>query len=342
MSFDYSTFLIYLGVILMCIGFWYILYGKFAEQDHKIETMCELVSTMAQDLQMIKMQNAVDKIQHTLNMNAATSTQSAVVPSTEHINIDISENNTCYSGSNTCSIQPFVSSSSVNKIVVSDDDDTEFDTDEENEDIEDIKEDDSTRSDELSVYDDEVDEDIREIEQINDNCSEISIDEELGEVETKHIEVDLSLDNDFETHSEQTHKNTETQHIVVNKLQTRASPSPEPFVLEEDPKLIVEESLPEPELFIPVVEQIPHDHEHQHEHHHEHVKNSEHISNEDVDISNGDYSRLNVSQLRKLVTDRGLSTHATKLKKTELLSLLSPSVKTDVLHNDNGIIEVSM
>ena len=52
-------------------------------------------------------------------------------------------------------------------------------------------------------------------------------------------------------------------------------------------------------------------------------------NNEDTDISdsledfNGDYSKLNVTQLRKIVTDRGLSTHSTKLKKTELLQLLS-------------------
>jgi hypothetical protein len=43
---------------------------------------------------------------------------------------------------------------------------------------------------------------------------------------------------------------------------------------------------------------------------------------DDLEDFNGDYSKLNVSQLRKIVTDRGLSTHATKLKKTEMLQLL--------------------
>jgi len=326
MSFDYSTFLIYLGVILMCVGFWYILYGKFAEQDHKIETMCELVHTMAQDLQMIKMQNAVDKIQHTLNMNASPQqAPSSVAPSTEHITIDISGGESCYVGSNTCSIPT--------KIVVSDDDDTEFDTDEEREDV---NEDDSIQSsesseessdDEQSVdYDDEA---VVEVEQNDETRSEVSIDDELGESETKHIEVDLSLDNHLEEKEE--------PHIVVNKLQTRASPSPVPFILE--PLLDnVEESLPEMGLFVPIEDSIPHDHEH----HHDHGKHSEHSSNEEVDISNGDYSRLNVTQLRKLVTDRGLSTHATKLKKTELLSLLSQSSKSDGVHHETGVIDISM
>jgi hypothetical protein len=44
---------------------------------------------------------------------------------------------------------------------------------------------------------------------------------------------------------------------------------------------------------------------------------------ENMEDFNGDYSKLNVTQLRNLVTFRGLSSHASKLKKTELLQLLT-------------------
>ena len=124
--------------------------------------------------------------------------------------------------------------------------------------------------------------------------------------ETKHIDI-----RELPATIELKESNETSPHIVVNKLDVTASPIP--FTLEEN----VEMSTSSFTDIQPTSVNKP-----------KKTKQSRSVSAEDgenienLEDFNGDYSKLNVTQLRKLVVDRGLSSHAKKLKKNELLQLL--------------------
>lgn len=311
-------------VIVGVLG--YLISRKFQEQNHKIATMCELVTTMAQDLQMLKMQNAVDKIQHTLNVQSGG--VGHLLP-TER-NQEVCESVADFDKLN------YEPSSIQHKIVVSDDEESYGDEEEE----EDVDVDDETSASTLEEFDNlegeeyESDDDI-EITEINETQEpesaesvDILLDEEFP-AETKHIDIIMDAEEIVDHRQQHHHESDSHPHIVVNKLGSIASPIPfpldepehenEPIELSATPTFtnnpMAAESLTKPKKSkqsrtSTAADEIA-----------EGVDGLENFT--------GDYSRLNVGQLRKLVTDRGLSTHATKLKKTELLQLLGGVVELD-------------
>lgn len=316
-----------LGIILVILGILgFLISRKFQEQNHKITTMCELVTTMAQDLQMLKMQNAVDKIQHSLHAQSATGGAAVAMGGfhAENAGLDHTLNVYLNDGSN----------SSHQKIVVSDDE-ASFEDSEEEEDVDDnstleefeepVLDDDVEELEEhhLPEEEEEEEDDNIEITEIQDEENEdaLSLDNELGGgrvtvIETKHIDLREELDPVVMSPS------TEPS-IVVNKLQTTASPVP--FVSEEDEE---EEAL----LDVPSLSTSSATTGGGGSANHgitkpKKTKQSRSMTAEEANLENleeftGDFSKLNVNQLRNVVTQRGLSTHASKLKKTELLQLL--------------------
>lgn len=308
-SFSSSSFLC-LGITLVLIGILgYLISRKFQEQNHKITTMCELVTTMAQDLQMLKMQNAVDKIQNTLHTQSAGNlSQIPNLGTNDSIFVDR---------------LGYIAEQSNNKIVVSDDEESYGEDDESNgsslEDFDDMEE-----LDEEDVGEAEVDldldveveeEDDIEITEIFEPQTEvvnvdISIDEPV--VETKHIEINIEPETLVEHHAESDNH----PHIVVNKLDETFEESIELSTnnfTDNPPSNINKPKKSKPSRSLPAEDNVD--------------------SIENLENFTGDYSKLNVTQLRKLVTDRGLSTHATKLKKTDLLQLLGGGITVVELEN---------
>lgn len=316
-SFGSSSFLC-LGITLVLIGILgYLISRKFQEQNHKITTMCELVTTMAQDIQMIKMQSAVDKIQHTLSSQPQSSTinvcqlpngcstDAMLVDKLEYMNVDTS-----------------------NKIVVSDDEDSYGDDEEDDEEGSDA----STLENYEEEEEYELEEDDIEVTEIcetkDGDCAEAVIDIDMDmsleePAETKHIE--LAIEPEI---MEALQDASEHPHIVVNKLES--SPSPVPFELEENVDLSTNPVTENPlaSIFSSANKQkkprqsrsVPAD------------ETGEGLEN--LENFNGDYTKLNVAQLKKIVNDRGLSSHATKLKKTELLQLLGGGSSSAVVELD--------
>lgn len=309
-SFGSSSFFC-LGITLVLIGILgYLISRKFQEQNLKIATMCDLVTTMAQDLQMLKMQNAVDKLQHTLHTQSANN--SSQFPSvgggtTDGFIVDL----VSY-GNNDVDVS--------NKIVVSDDEESYLDDEDEDDD------DGSTLEefDEIQELDEaEMEADDIEITEISESVIPEIVNIEMSmdrPVLTKHIEMTIEP----EMLDEKNHSDQETHpHIIVNKLDT--TPSPVPFTLDE-PVDLSTNTFTDNQLFNVNKPKKS--------------KPSRSLSVEEtgdgldnLDNFSGDYSKLNVTQLRKIVTDRGLSTHATKLKKTELLQLLGGGVTVVELEN---------
>jgi hypothetical protein len=332
-SFSSSTFLC-LGIMLVIVGvLGYLISRKFQEQNHKIATMCELVTTMAQDLQMLKMQNAVDKIQHTLNGQGqsgggvGSGFGGNLLPAEKNQEVCERERVADFDKLN------YEPSSIQHKIVVSDDDasydEDDVDIDEDNDDSSTLEEFDNLEGDEYESDDDIEITEINEIqEQESAESVDILLDEEFS-AETKHIDIIMDAE-ELVDHRQQHHHDSDAHpHIVVNKLGPVASPIPfpldepehenEPIELSATPTFtnnpMIAESLTKPKKSKPSRTSTAAD---------EIAEGVDGLEN-----FTGDYSRLNVAQLRKLVTDRGLSTHATKLKKTELLQLLGGVVELE-------------
>jgi hypothetical protein len=352
-----------LGIILVIIGILgYLISRKFQEQNHKITTMCELVTTMAQDLQMLKMQNAVDKIQHSLHNqsissggNGASATAGNLTP------LALATTETAVNGGSgamnrTVDLLAYVGDS--HKIVVSDDEASFSDSDESdtNEEDDDEEDDESSTLEEFQpdVFDDQEGLRTSRYEESDDNI-EITELVELPPLlsrdgEEEQVEI-FMIYSEVEPYSEQLPEVVETKHIellmepiepvvfssemspphfepsvppaiVVNKLQ--ADESPIPFVLEEDLQNNGSISATAADGF----GSNTNNNQTNNAKPKKSTKQSRSMVSEEGNIENmedfnGDYSKLNVTQLKNLVTYRGLSSHASKLKKTELLQLLA-------------------
>lgn len=299
-SFSSSSF-ICLGVTLVLIGILgYLISKKFQDQNQKISAMCELVTTMAQDLQMIKMQNAVDKIQNSINNSSSHSSFSLSTNESGTPALQQKENDTVLVGEINC--REISSNDFQNKIVVSDDDYS-------------LDESDNESESSLEDFEEDVD---------NSSDDEIEITEVVMSDETpiKHIQLTLDIPAVSVHEEEETH----APPILVNKLENIEMTSinflDETVEVVEFHDMSTNEEKTNPSFSVEIKQKKS--------------KNSranlddvdEHTVSEDF---SGDYSKLNVSQLKKLVTERGLSSHATKLKKMELLQLLSGSSSVGVV-----------
>ena len=330
-----------LGIILVIIGILgYLISRKFQEQNHKITTMCELVTTMAQDLQMLKMQNAVDKIQHSLQNQSLSSTGgSSIIPSaTTAAESDVAIAGSSGGVSRKVDMLGYLGDSS-HKIVVSDDEASFSDSDEaDDEDEEEDEEETSTLEEfEPDVFDIDEEESEDNI-QITEIVEVPIFEEEKQEkieiymvkvepevVQTKHIELIIEPVDPVILSSETNIPHFEPSPppaIVVSKLE--ANETPVPFVLEEE-----EEESPSnvssssPATVLSALGGNSNATKSKKPTKQSRSMVSEEGTIENMEDFNGDYSKLNVTQLRNLVTFRGLSSHASKLKKTELLQLLS-------------------
>lgn len=253
--------LVSLGLCLLTLGvFGYLMSSRFAEQNTKISAMADLIQTVVQDVQMIKISHTTEKLTSDLGLFRESQHQSIE----QSIQSDL------------------IGSCSFKQIVVSD-----------AETISDDDSDDDTDDDEPETYKDD-----------KPRPSLIDIDDDRSDIAT--IEEELYMEPPYEHESVTTNdsvpKDTEIRTIVY--------PSVEDHIEKVDIDIsdiqikltdILSSDVPKVE-----VEEV-----------------SESINLDSIVVEDqSEYNKLDVVQLRKLVTEKKLSTAPTKLKKKELISIL--------------------
>jgi hypothetical protein len=159
--FSYPIILGFSITIILVVGLSVYFSFRIYEQDHKITSMLDLVTTMANELQLIRNNNNLENINF-INSSAAT-----------HVN-----------------------SGGTNKLIeVSDDDVTDDECDDDVTDDDDESDNDVTDDDDYNVTDDESDNDVTDIDIILDNNFDIS--QEIHNSDIKILKLNISNDSDY-------------------------------------------------------------------------------------------------------------------------------------------------
>jgi hypothetical protein len=248
------TFLMFLGILVLVVAVMVVYFeSKMRDQNHKIASMLSLVSTLAEDMNGVKMglnQLAVTRMGGSFPQNFEQPLENSRVPFNQETKlIEVSDGED------------------------DDDDDEDDDYDEDDIDEDDIDEDDIDED----GSDDESNHEVVKVFKIDmnneeDNLELDDLDEELDELDDELSEVN-SLSSKS---SKLTDKLEETIHAKTFQ---------EPLNISADLKTIS-------------------------------------INLEDTHSDSLDYKKLSLPKLRSIVSEKGLATDASKLKKNELLKLL--------------------
>jgi hypothetical protein len=248
------TFLMFLGILVLVVAVMVVYFeSKMRDQNHKIASMLSLVSTLAEDMNGVKMglnQLAVTRMGGSFPQNFEQPLEKSRVPFNQETKlIEVSDGED------------------------DDDDDEDDDYDEDDIDEDDIDEDDIDED----GSDDESNHEVVKVFKIDmnneeDNLELDDLDEELDELDDELSEVN-SLSSKS---SKLTDKLEETIHAKTFQ---------EPLNISADLKTIS-------------------------------------INLEDTHSDSLDYKKLSLPKLRSIVSEKGLATDASKLKKNELLKLL--------------------
>jgi hypothetical protein len=258
-----TSFLICLAIclILVCCLFMYF-NQKINEQNHKITSMFDLVSTMAEEVNSVKQYTQLVMNKVGLPLNAPV-----VMNNNENLHSIL------YNGGSNTKENNLISISEDDE--ESDDDDEEEDTDDDEEDTDSDEEDtdNEEESDEEEDNEDNVNEEDKNKKDDSDNESYSGLNfEKVANGETNNEVEELDI-NDI--------KNLKTININFNTNDTETEQENEFDIESEDLTDI-------------------------------NVKNVEVL----------DYKKLSLNKLRSIVTEKGMVTDASKLKKNDLLKLL--------------------
>ena len=282
-----STFFVFLGIIVLIAGLLIIYFeNKSREQNHKISSMLSLVSSLAEELNIVKF--------HLNRMNMVGAGMSNLsVPVTTNIPINSSETNNL----------------GERLIEVSDNEEDDDEADEDEDDDEaDEDEDDDEEDEDDDEDDDEQDED-------DDDNEEISITElPLDDIKILNIndfKVNNSDDEDDDDEDDdgedETMNDIEDDDLTMNEIDD---------IDDETNELInMTATFDIEEIDIKKKEVNVHDDDNKET---SSLLNLEKSKNVEVI----DYKKLSLNKLRSVVLEKGLVTDSSKLKKNELFKLL--------------------
>ena len=245
------TFLMFLGILVLVVALMVVYFeSKMRDQNHKIASMLSLVSTLAEDMNGVKMG---------LNQLAATRMGGSLPQKFEQP----LENPRV----------PYKQESKLIEVSDGEDDDDEED------------------DDDIDI-DEEIDTDEEDEEEDDDDD-----DEESNHDVVKVLKMNINNDDDFESLSEDNNLELDDELSEVQSLSSKSSKLSDK--LEET---IHGKTLQEP-LNISDLKTIS-------------------INLEEPHQDSLDYKKLSLPKLRSIVSEKGLASDASKLKKNELLKLL--------------------
>jgi hypothetical protein len=281
------TFLMFLGILVLVVAVLVAYFeSKLRDQNHKIASMLSLVSTLAEDMNGVKMGlNQLAEFNRTIGGNPPSNLTQPLETKTVPFNPE-----------NTL-------------IEVSDDDYEDDDDDDDDEDDEDDEDDDD---------DDEYqDEDFNDSSDDDDGHLTISADVDLGIVDSNDyadIDEDTASSNDdlkvFTlnlTQETEKHNNSVTK-LQLNEIKKETGTELEPFMT-DDANLNNENETNNDQTFNDISNNV-------------FDLKSIHANLEETNIDHSDYKKLSLPKLRSIVTEKGLAQDASKLKKNELIKLL--------------------
>ena len=251
------TFLMFLGILVLVVALMVVYFeSKMRDQNHKIASMLSLVSTLAEDMNGVKMglnQLAVTRMGGSFPQNFEQPLEKSRVPFNQETKL----------------------------IEVSDGEDDDDDDDD---------------------YDDDIDEEI-DIDEDDDNES----DEESNHDVVKVFKIDMNSQNQYEdslsgNNLELDDLDEELDELDDELSEVQSLSSKSSKLSNKLEETVYGETLQEP-LNISDLKTIS-------------------INLEDPHPDSLDYKKLSLPKLRSIVSEKGLATDASKLKKNELLKLL--------------------
>ena len=288
------TFLVFLGILVLAVAF-LILYfeSKLREQNHKIASMLSLVSTLAEDMNGVKM-----GLNH-LSIRGGQDFEQPIVHIQENLGdlqknklIDVSDDEEEEEEEEEEASESENESEELNDVINDDLDSVEDDLDSVEEDLDSVEED-------LDSIEDDLDSENGEnIKIVKLQVSNEDIDETNEEIN------DLDFDNeylaDLDDECEHEVNNEYVEEVLDLKYNTEAKTLEENNIAAKSSKEMIVPTLELKSISINLEEehQQPHD-------------------------DNIDYKKLQIAKLRSIAIERGLvsNTEASKLKKQELLKL---------------------
>ena len=251
------TFLMFLGILVLVVALMVVYFeSKMRDQNHKIASMLSLVSTLAEDMNGVKMglnHLAVTRMGGSFPQNFEQPLEKSRVPFNQETKL----------------------------IEVSDGEDDDDDDDD---------------------YDDDIDEEI-DIDEDDDNES----DEESNHDVVKVFKIDMNSQNQYEdslsgNNLELDDLDEELDELDDELSEVQSLSSKSSKLSNKLEETVYGETLQEP-LNISDLKTIS-------------------INLEDPHPDSLDYKKLSLPKLRSIVSEKGLATDASKLKKNELLKLL--------------------
>ena len=251
------TFLMFLGILVLVVALMVVYFeSKMRDQNHKIASMLSLVSTLAEDMNGVKMglnQLAVTRMGGSFPQNFEQPLEKSRVPFNQETKL----------------------------IEVSDGEDDDDDDDD---------------------YDDDIDEEI-DIDEDDDNES----DEESNHDVVKVFKIDMNSQNQYEdslsgNNLELDDLDEELDELDDELSEVQSLSSKSSKLSNKLEETVYGETLQEP-LNISDLKTIS-------------------INLEDPHPDSLDYKKLSLPKLRSIVSEKGLASDASKLKKNELLKLL--------------------
>jgi hypothetical protein len=284
------TLLVFLAITMLIIALLIIYFeGKMREQNHKISSMLSLVSSLAEEVNVIKF--------HLNHMNIMNNVGNNVG---NNMNMNDLQNQSPFSQNGGMNISLSSSNLENNLIPVSDDDDDDEDDDEDD--------DDDDEDDDEDDDDDDDDEDDDKIKILNLDIDDKSIftyldDTEINKNKANDDEATVYYDNVNNDDTDDDDDNDDLEDMDLNQL-TEEENSVENLNTSEMAEMAELAELAELD-FEPNLKSI-------------NITTLE----QDKNIEIMDYKKLSLNKLKTVVLDKGLATDVSKMKKNDLLKLL--------------------